>query len=53
MSLYNIKQWVENEIQILNEKKESRSIMHLVANVQIKLLQRFYNDFNLEEVEEE
>jgi hypothetical protein len=53
MSLYNIKQWVENEIHILNEKKESRLIMDVVANAQIKLLQRLYNDFNLEEVEEE
>ena len=53
MSLYNIKQWVENEIHILNEKKESRLIMDVVANAQIKLLQRFHNDFNLESVEEE
>lgn len=53
MNPFIIKTWIENEIQILNEKKESRLIMHLVANVQIKLLQRLYNDFNLESVEEE
>jgi len=53
MNPFIIKTWIENEIQILNEKKESRLIMDVVANAQIKLLQRFHNDFNLESVEEE
>lgn len=48
-----IKLWVENEISSIEYKKHMGLILGVAADAKISILKKFYDDFNLEEVEEE
>jgi hypothetical protein len=48
-----IKLWVENEISSLEYKKHMGLILYIVADAKISTLKKFYDEFNLEEVEED
>ena len=45
-----VKLWVQNEISKINYKKEMGFILPVVADAKIDLLERFYDDFNLDSV---
>ena len=45
-----VKLWVQNEISKINYKKDMGFILPVVADAKIDLLERFYDDFNLDSV---
>ena len=45
-----VKLWVQNEISKINYKKNMGFILPVVADAKIDLLERFYDDFNLDSV---
>ncbi len=45
-----VKLWIKNEISKINYKKDMGFILPVVADAKIDLLERFYDDFNLDSV---
>lgn len=48
-----VKLWVENEISSLEYKKHMGLILYIAADAKISVLKKFYDEFNLESIEEE
>lgn len=48
-----VKIWIENEISSLEYKKEMGLILYIAADAKITTLKKFYDEFNLDFIEEE
>lgn len=48
-----VKIWIENEISSLEYKKEMGLILYITADAKISVLKKFYDEFNLDFIEEE
>ena len=45
-----VKMWLESEIRTIKKKLDMGTLSPAVGNGQIRILKKFYEDFNLEEV---
>ena len=45
-----VKMWVESEIRDIKRKLDMGTLLPAVGNGQIRILKKFYEEFNLEEV---
>ena len=48
-----VKIWIENEISSIEYKKEMGLILYITADAKISVLKKFYDEFNLDFIEEE
>ncbi len=45
-----VKLWVQDQISKINYKKEMGLILYISADAKIDILEKFYDDFNLDSV---